>query len=183
MLLLVPAAGSLFILYSASGKNWDLVIKQATSRLGLGAMLVIAQFEPRFMARWVPLGSRRRGVAGRGRGGRTHGDGGDALINIPGVIRFQPSEFMKIIMPMTIAWYLSSRSLPPSIKHTAISLSLILVPADPEAARSGYRVVDPGFRRFCAIHRRVALALDHRCGDGGGADRCGNVVLRAARLL
>lgn len=57
VLLLVLAAGSLFILYSASGKNWDLVIKQATSfGLGLGAMLVIAQFEPRFMARWVPLG-------------------------------------------------------------------------------------------------------------------------------
>lgn len=57
VLLLILAAGSLFILYSASGKNWDLVIKQATSfGLGLGAMLVIAQFEPRFMARWVPLG-------------------------------------------------------------------------------------------------------------------------------
>ena len=57
VLLLMLAAGSLFILYSASGKNWDLVIKQATSfGLGLGAMLVIAQFEPRFMARWVPLG-------------------------------------------------------------------------------------------------------------------------------
>ena len=78
-------------------------------------MLVIAQFEPRFMARWVPLGYLgvvallvAVEVAG-------HGDGATRWINIPGVIRFQPSEFMKIIMPMTIAWYLSSRSLPPSI--------------------------------------------------------------------
>jgi rod shape determining protein RodA len=54
--------------------------------------------------------------------------GATRWINIPGVIRFQPSEFMKIIMPMTIAWYLSSRSLPPSIKHTAISLAMILIP-------------------------------------------------------
>ena len=130
VLLLMLAAGSLFILYSASGKNWDLVIKQATSfGLGLGAMLVIAQFEPRFMARWVPLGYLAVvallvavEVVGHTAMGATR------WINIPGVIRFQPSEFMKIIMPMTIAWYLSSRSLPPSIKHTAISLALILVP-------------------------------------------------------
>ncbi|EWC39850.1 rod shape-determining protein RodA [Stutzerimonas stutzeri] len=130
VLLLVLAAGSLFVLYSASGKNWDLVIKQASSfGLGLGAMLVIAQFEPRFMARWVPLGYLAVvallvavEVAGHTAMGATR------WINIPGVIRFQPSEFMKIIMPMTIAWYLSTRSLPPSLKHTVISLSLIFVP-------------------------------------------------------
>ncbi|MBE7376826.1 rod shape-determining protein RodA [Pseudomonas lopnurensis] len=130
LLLLILAAGSLFILYSASGKNWDLVIKQATSfGIGLGAMLVIAQFEPRFMARWVPLGYLgvvtllvAVEVAGHTAMGATR------WINIPGLIRFQPSEFMKIIMPMTIAWYLSTRSLPPSLKHTAISLALILIP-------------------------------------------------------
>ncbi|MBK3866224.1 rod shape-determining protein RodA [Pseudomonas stutzeri] len=130
VLLLVLAAGSLFVLYSASGKNWDLVIKQASSfGLGLGAMLVIAQFEPRFMARWVPLGYLTVvallvavEVAGHTAMGATR------WINIPGVIRFQPSEFMKIIMPMTIAWYLSTRSLPPNLKHTGISLSLIFVP-------------------------------------------------------
>jgi len=44
------------------------------------------------------------------------------------VIRFQPSEFMKIIMPATIAWYLSKRTLPPHLKHVAISLVLIGVP-------------------------------------------------------
>ncbi|WAE61503.1 rod shape-determining protein RodA [Stutzerimonas sp. R40042] len=130
VLLLVLAAGSLFILYSASGKNWDLVIKQATSfALGLGAMLVIAQFEPRFMARWVPLGYL--GVVALLVAVEVVGHtamGATRWINIPGVIRFQPSEFMKIIMPMTIAWYLSTRSLPPSLKHTAISLSLIFVP-------------------------------------------------------
>src|SRR3546814_327540 len=130
VLLLVLAAGGLFILYSASGKNWDLVIKQATSfGIGLGAMLVIAQLEPRFMARWVPLAYLAVVVlllavefVGYTAMGATR------WINIPGVIRFQPSEFMKIIMPMTIAWYLSSRSLPPGVKHTAVSLALIFVP-------------------------------------------------------
>ena len=35
---------------------------------------------------------------------------------------------MKIIMPATIAWYLSGRSLPPRLKHICISLALIIVP-------------------------------------------------------
>ena len=130
LLVLVLAAGSLFILYSASGKNWDLLIKQASSfGLGLGAMLIIAQFEPRFMARWVPLGY----LVGVGLLVAVDVIGHNAMgatrwINIPGVIRFQPSEFMKILMPATIAWYLSQRTLPPRLKHIVISLALILVP-------------------------------------------------------
>jgi len=54
--------------------------------------------------------------------------GATRWINIPGVIRFQPSELMKIIMPATIAWYLSKRSLPPRLQHLAISLLLIGIP-------------------------------------------------------
>ncbi|MNZ11979.1 Rod shape-determining protein RodA [compost metagenome] len=130
LILLLLAAGSLFVLYSASGKHWDLLMKQASSfGLGLGAMIVIAQFEPRFMARWVPLGY----VVGVGLlmvveiMGHT-AMGATRWINIPGVIRFQPSEFMKIIMPATIAWYLSRHNLPPKLRHIAISLVLILVP-------------------------------------------------------
>ncbi|PZR38727.1 MAG: rod shape-determining protein RodA, partial [Ectopseudomonas oleovorans] len=54
--------------------------------------------------------------------------GATRWINIPGVIRFQPSELMKIIMPMTIAWYLSRHNLPPRFKHIVISLAMIGVP-------------------------------------------------------
>ncbi|AOE83396.1 rod shape-determining protein RodA [Pseudomonas sp. TCU-HL1] len=130
LIILLLAAGSLFVLYSASGKHWELLMKQASSfGLGIGAMIVIAQFEPRFMARWVPL-AYVVGVAllmavevmGHTAMGATR------WINIPGVIRFQPSEFMKIIMPATIAWYLSRHNLPPKLKHIAVSLVLILVP-------------------------------------------------------
>ncbi|WP_407292805.1 rod shape-determining protein RodA [Stutzerimonas zhaodongensis] len=130
LLLLLLATGSLFVLYSAGGKNVDLLLKQASSYgIGLGAMLVIAQLEPRFMARWVPLGYLAVVallVAVEFVGYTAMG--ATRWISIPGVIRFQPSEFMKIIMPMTIAWYLSARALPPSIKHTMISLGLILTP-------------------------------------------------------
>ena len=130
LLLLILATGSLFILYSASGKNIDLLMKQASSfGIGLVAMVIIAQIEPRFMARWVPL-AYVGGVAllfvvdvmGHNAMGATR------WINIPGVIRFQPSEFMKIIMPATMAWYLSKRSLPPSLKHIFVCLMLIGVP-------------------------------------------------------
>ncbi|NBF03259.1 rod shape-determining protein RodA [Pseudomonas sp. Fl5BN2] len=130
ILLLTLAAGSLFVLYSASGKSWDLLAKQATSfGIGLVSMMVIAQFEPRFMARWVPLGYVVGvvllvvvDVMGHNAMGATR------WINIPGVIRFQPSEFMKILMPATIAWYLSKRTLPPHLKHVGVSLVLIGIP-------------------------------------------------------
>ncbi|WP_336333001.1 rod shape-determining protein RodA [Pseudomonas putida] len=130
VILLTLAAGSLFVLYSASGKNLDLLLKQATSfGIGLVSMFIIAQLEPRFMARWVPLAYLAGvlllvvvDVMGHNAMGATR------WINIPGVIRFQPSEFMKIIMPATIAWYLSKRTLPPHLKHVAISLVLIGVP-------------------------------------------------------
>ena len=130
LLLLILGTGSLFILYSASGKNVDLLIRQASSfGIGMLAVVVIAQFDPRFMARWVPLAY----VAGVSLlmvvelMGHT-AMGATRWINIPGVIRFQPSELMKIIMPMTIAWYLSRHNLPPRFKHIAISLAMIGVP-------------------------------------------------------
>lgn len=130
LILLVLAAGGLFVLYSASGKNWDILLKQASSfGLGLLAMFIVAQIEPRFMARWVPLAYL---------GGKAMllyvelfgytAMGATRWIHIPGVIRFQPSEFMKLIMPATIAWYLARGSLPPRFKHICISLLLIGIP-------------------------------------------------------
>lgn len=157
LLLLILAAGSLFILYSASGKNLDLLAKQASSfGIGLVGMLIIAQLEPRFMARWVPLAYLGGvgllvvvDVMGHNAMGATR------WINIPGVIRFQPSEFMKIIMPATIAWYLSSRSLPPRLKHICISLAMILVPfvlilLQPDLGTSLLIIASGGFVLFIA---------------------------------
>ena len=130
LILLVLAAGGLFVLYSASGKNWDILLKQASSfGLGLLAMFIVAQIEPRFMARWVPLAY----LAGTSMllyvelFGYT-AMGATRWIHIPGLIRFQPSEFMKLIMPATIAWYLARGSLPPRLKHICISLLLIGIP-------------------------------------------------------
>ena len=130
LILLTLACCSLFILYSASGKNIDLLLKQASSfGIGLTGMFIIAQINPQLMARWVPLAYLGGvalllavEVAGHTAMGATR------WINIGGIMRFQPSEFMKIIMPATIAWYLAKQNLPPRLLHICITLLMIGVP-------------------------------------------------------
>jgi rod shape determining protein RodA len=46
-----------------------------------------------------------------------------------GPISFQPSELMKLAVPMMAAWFLHERALPPSAKDLAIVLLIVLVPA------------------------------------------------------
>ena len=129
-LLLVLGAIGLFILYSAGGKDQGLLIKQASSfGLGLLIMAVVAQFDPRFMANWSALFYVIGivlliivDVIGHNAMGATR------WINIPGVVRFQPSELMKIFVPMTLAWYVSRHNLPPSFKRILISGGLIVLP-------------------------------------------------------
>jgi rod shape determining protein RodA len=45
-----------------------------------------------------------------------------------GGFRFQPSEIMKLAVPMTVAWFLGSRILPPRGSHVAACLLLIAIP-------------------------------------------------------
>ncbi|NNE37017.1 MAG: rod shape-determining protein RodA, partial [Gammaproteobacteria bacterium] len=45
-----------------------------------------------------------------------------------GVIRFQPSELMKLAVPMVLSWYLAEKTLPPSISQIFLSVMIILVP-------------------------------------------------------
>ncbi len=157
LLLLILIAGGLFVLYSAGGKDWGLLFKQATSfTIGLVAMFIVAQLDPRFIARWVILayvGGVLLLVAVDVMGHNAMG--ATRWINIPGVIRFQPSEFMKIIMPATIAWYLAKRSLPPKIQHVLVGLLLIGVPfalvvRQPDLGTALLILVSGGFVIFMA---------------------------------
>lgn len=128
LLLLILGATGLFVLYLASGKNWDMLIKQATSfGLGLGIVVVIARIEPCSMAHWVSLGYPMGAVLlvmvdaiGYDAKGATR------QINIPRVTRFQSLESTKLLMSMTVAWYLSKRNLPLRFKHMVISLVIII---------------------------------------------------------
>ena len=54
--------------------------------------------------------------------------GAKRWIDIPGFGSVQPSEFMKIGMPMMIAWFLSRKPLPPSFMNVILSLMLIGIP-------------------------------------------------------
>jgi rod shape determining protein RodA len=49
-------------------------------------------------------------------------------ISLPG-FRFQPSEIMKLVLPITVAWYFSSRSLPPRFSHVCTALAIIGLPS------------------------------------------------------
>jgi rod shape determining protein RodA len=126
-LLLVCALG-LVVLYSAVGENMRLWVNQAV-RLGvaLAAMFIVAQFSPDFLRRWTPW-AYIVGlillvlvlVAGE------VSQGARRWLNLG--IRFQPSEIMKLAVPMMAAWYLHDRQMPPRLGQLAIIAVLIIVP-------------------------------------------------------
>lgn len=130
LLILVLATIAGFVLYSASSMSMALLYRQAAAYcIGLAVMLVIAQFQPRFMERWVPvayIGCLLLLVAVELVG--VQSKGAQRWLSIPGVMRFQPSEIVKLVMPMIVAWYLARHALPPSFKSICITLVIILVP-------------------------------------------------------
>lgn len=128
--LLILMAGGLIVLYSASGQQIETVERQVL-RLGLGFLICIAlaQLPPKYMKRFSPLLfvialGLLAAVLLFGVGAK----GAQRWIEIPGIGRFQPSEFMKILMPMMVAWYFSDRSLPPILSQVITVLVIIVVP-------------------------------------------------------
>ncbi|WP_263080581.1 rod shape-determining protein RodA [Endozoicomonas sp. Mp262] len=128
-LLLLSGAG-LFILYSATGKEINIVIRQAIYLLiSFVVMVSVAQVPPRLLMQW----SRWFYIAGvvlllvvlvHG----IESKGAQRWIQLPG-FRFQPSEIIKLVMPIVMASYLARRPLPPSLRDVVISLAIIGVPA------------------------------------------------------
>ncbi len=161
---LVMAVG-LFMVYSASGQNPALVERQAI-RLGLGlvAMLVLSQVPPHILRAWTPwlyLAGLVLLVAtwffGVGRGAQRWLD--------LGIFRFQPSEIMKLAVPMMLAWYLHSRLLPPTLRDVAVALAMIVAPAfliarQPDLGTAMLVAVSGGFTLFLAgIRWRVIASM------------------------
>lgn len=120
----------LTVLYSASAQDVGLVSKQAMSfGIGFIVMFTLAQIPPKVYQAFSPyfyifgvLALLSVMIFGEVR------MGAQRWIDIPGFGSVQPSEFMKIGMPMMIAWFLSRHPLPPSFKNVIISLVLIIVP-------------------------------------------------------
>jgi rod shape determining protein RodA len=119
----------LAILYSASGQSLDTVLRTVMRiALGVAAMLALTHASPNFLRRISPwlyvLGVlllvvvEVTGVIGKG---------AQRWLNL-GLIRFQPSEIMKLGVPMLAAWYLHDRPLPPDWKSLLIVAIIIFLP-------------------------------------------------------
>ena len=59
----------------------------------------------------------------------TTAKGSQRWLDLPLIPRFQPSELMKVTVPLTVAWFLHDRPLPPRAIEVAIALLLAVVPA------------------------------------------------------
>jgi len=125
--LLVLAIIGLATLYSASNFDRHLVVNQSL-RFVLGGMLMllIARVPPTVLRNWTPwlyIASLFLlvivAVLGQGRGAHR-------WLNL-GIMRFQPSELVKLTLPMMAAWYLHARKLPP--RWTALAALALLIGA------------------------------------------------------
>ena len=127
LLIVMIAALGLLTLYSSSGGSLGPVYKQLTHfALATCVMLVVAQIPPLYLKRSAPILI----VIGIfllimvlffG----TSGGGAQRWLNL-GLIKFQPSEMMKVIVPIAIASILSERTMPPKTIPTLISLGAIV---------------------------------------------------------
>jgi rod shape determining protein RodA len=129
--LLAIAGLGLAVLYSAVDRSMSLFLNQL-ARLGVGfaAMVLVAQLPPRAYLRWTPLfyaGGLMllmlvlvMGVSVKG---------SQRWLDLPGLPRFQPSELMKLAVPMMVAWYFHERALPPRFRDVCVALLIVGMPA------------------------------------------------------
>ena len=126
ILIILACISGLFIVYSASGGNQDVLTKHGIRIFaGLVAMLLVAQVPPVVLKRLAPnlymialfflLAVLVVGVVGKG---------AQRWLDL-GFMRLQPSELMKLAMPLMIAWWLNNFPLP--IRPVQLIISLILV--------------------------------------------------------
>lgn len=129
LLLLAVCAVGLSVLYSASGHSMPMVINQAERLLiGLVVMFAAAQAPPEIYRSAAPwfygfalLLCGLTLILG------DHAKGAQRWLDF-GVLRFQPSELMKLAMPIMVAAFLHLFTLPPRWHAVAMTLVLIGVP-------------------------------------------------------
>lgn len=129
---LLAAVGGmgLLVLYSASGGSTSEVFAQFQRLLlGFVVMITLAQVPPDYYRAGAPWFYGAASILlvlvlilG------DHAKGAQRWLDF-GVLRFQPSEMMKLAMPMMVAAWLHGRPLPPSWFDVLVALALIAVPA------------------------------------------------------
>ncbi|MCM2310051.1 MAG: rod shape-determining protein RodA [Steroidobacteraceae bacterium] len=127
--VLAVCVAGLVVLFSAAGEDVGVFLRQA-ARVGLGlvVMIAVAQVPPRVLRALAPwlyaLGVLLLVAVA------LVGDiamGAQRWLDL-GFIRFQPSEIMKIALPLACAWFLHDRPLPPDFKTLMVLGVAILVP-------------------------------------------------------
>lgn len=129
LLIMTVALLGLTVLLSASQINPNIAIRQGIHLLiGLFVMAVLAQIPPAVMRSWTPwvysfgmlllIAVLLVGSVGKG---------AQRWLDL-GVIRFQPSEIMRLAVPMMMAWYFSTKPLPPRFKHVLIAAIITILP-------------------------------------------------------
>lgn len=127
--LLAVSGIGLVVLYSAGQRNVDLVIGQAI-RLGLGftILLTLAQIPPhyfRFWSPWIYLMGILLLLAVMVAGDISKG--ARRWLDL-GILRFQPSEIMKLAVPMMMAWFFANKPLPPRSSHLLVGAFITALP-------------------------------------------------------
>mgnify|MGYP000689960988 CR=1 FL=1 len=127
--LLTLMGVGLITIYSSGGQDWGLVQRQLT-RLGIAitVMFILAQIPPMAYRRSaiyfyifgvvMLLAVLFFGDIGKG---------AKRWLDL-GFVRFQPSEVLKLAVPLMIAWYISKFQLPPRIRHIALGFVLVFIP-------------------------------------------------------
>lgn len=131
LLTLLAVAGlGLVVLYSAAGESAGAILRQGIRLCaGLLAFFTLAQIPPRYLRLWTPwlyigvLGLLLVVMLAGEIGG-----GAQRWLDI-GILRFQPSELMKLAVPMMVAWFLHERTLPPTFGQLIVVLLIVCVPA------------------------------------------------------
>jgi rod shape determining protein RodA len=126
------------VLFSASGSDFGR-LEEHLIRFGLGliAMIMLAQIPPRLIrsiAPWAYVIGLLLLFAVMFTGDVAMG--AQRWLDL-GFVRFQPSEIMKLAVPLACAWYLHERPLPPSfvsiiVVATAIGLPTLLIAEQPD---------------------------------------------------
>ncbi len=127
LVMMVTIVG-LFTIYSNTGGDYDLVFKQMLRiSIGIVAMVLLTQIHPDTFRVFAPILYLFTifllvlviffGV----------GKSADRWLDLF-IIRFQPSELMKIFVPLMLAWYYSDKPLPPRFIYLLISTLIVIVP-------------------------------------------------------
>lgn len=127
--ILLLSGFGLVLLYSASGGNSQQFERQLLHfGIAFVTMCLLAQIHPATLKRWSPwlYGLGIIALVGVLVFGDT-GKGAQRWLSFGG-LRFQPSEVVKLSVPLIVAWYIAQQPLPPQGRCLLYASGLILLP-------------------------------------------------------